>query len=104
MCARREEESPDSNGVKRKKSLLRTETLSVQQGDCPTGRADAKLVVMSVFLTQGERRVLSQAREREMAPADLLIGWGKRGLMMHLQVGWGIKGLRPGEDWPTYLS
>ena len=52
---------------------------------------------MSVFIAQGEER-------SHDTPADLLIGWGKRGLMMHLQVGWGIKGLRPGEDWPTYLS
>ena len=31
---------------------------------------------------------LSQMRSPD-TPADLLIGWGKRGLMMHLLVGWG---------------
>ena len=39
-------------------------------------------VVMSVFIAQGEERSPD-------TPADLLIGWGKRGLMMHLLVGWG---------------
>ena len=31
---------------------------------------------MSVFITQGEER-------SQDIPADLLIGWGKRGLMIH---------------------
>ena len=39
-------------------------------------------------------------------PADLLIGWGRRGFMIHLLVGWGyirpLKGQR--KEWATYLS
>lgn len=37
---------------------------------------------MSIFITQGEERT-------QDTPADLLIGWGKRGLRIHLLVGWG---------------
>ena len=36
----------------------------------------------SVFIAQGEER-------SQDTPADLLIGWGKRGLRIHLLVGWG---------------
>ena len=41
---------------------------------------------MSVFITQGEER-------SHDTPANLLIGWGKRGLRIHLLVGWGY--IRP---------
>ena len=41
---------------------------------------------MSVFITQGVERSL-------MTPADLLVGWGKRGLRGHLLVVWGL--IRP---------
>lgn len=37
------------------------------------GRADPGHVVMSAFIAQGEARA-------QETPADLLIGWGKRGL------------------------
>ena len=36
---------------------------------------------MLVFITQEEERYFD-------IPADLLIGWGKRGFMIHLLVGW----------------
>ena len=36
-----------------------------------------------VFIAQGEERSYNR-------PAGLLIGWGKRGLMIHLLVGWGV--------------
>ena len=38
-------------------------------------------MVVSVFIAQGEER-------SQDTPADLLIGWGKRGFMIHLLVGW----------------
>lgn len=38
-------------------------------------------MVMSVFITQGEER-------SQDTPADVLIGWGKRELTIHLLVGW----------------
>ena len=53
-------------------------------------------VLTSVFITQGEERSYD-------ASADLLIGWGKRGVMIHLPVGWGLPG-GWGEEWTTYLS
>ena len=46
-------------------------------------------MIRSVFITQGEER----SRD---TPADLLIGWGERGVLtIHLLVGWGVvyKGL-----------
>ena len=55
--------------------------------------------VTSVFTAQGEARA-------DNTSADLLTGWGKRGLTTHLLVGWGH--IRPryerGEAWATYLS
>ena len=54
---------------------------------------------MSVFIAQEEER----SRD---TPADLMTGWGKRVLMIHLLLGWGC--IRPlqrwGEEWATYLS
>ena len=38
---------------------------------------DPEHLVMSVFVAQGEQR-------SQDTPADLLIGWGKRGLTIHL--------------------
>ncbi len=38
---------------------------------------------MSVFIAQGEEG-------SQDTPADLLIGWGKRGLAIHLPVGGGL--------------
>ena len=54
---------------------------------------------MSIFITQGEARSPDTL-------ADLLIGWGKRGLTIHLLVAWGrIRApQRWGEEWATYLS
>ena len=40
------------------------------------------LMSFSVFITQGEEKFQDM-------PADLLITWRKRGLMIHLLVGWG---------------
>ena len=37
---------------------------------------------VSVFIAQGEEG-------SQDTPAELLIGWGKRGLKIHLLVGWG---------------
>ena len=36
----------------------------------------------SVFIAQGKERSCN-------IPADMLIGWGKRGLRIHFLVGWG---------------
>ena len=54
---------------------------------------------MSVFITQGEKRSCH-------TPADLLIGGGKRGFMIHLLVGWGLTRALygRGEEQATYLS
>lgn len=54
---------------------------------------------MCVFITQGEERSCDM-------PVDLLICWGKRGLTIHLLVGWGHMRLlqRWDEEWATYLS
>ena len=46
-----------------------------------SGKANPRHAVMSVFIAQ---------ERRGYTPADLLIGWGKRGLAIHLLVGWGI--------------
>ena len=43
-------------------------------------------VVMSVFITQGKERSYD-------TPADLLIGWGKRGLGIHLLLVGGVEAL-----------
>ena len=45
---------------------------------------------MSAFIAQGEERSCD-------TPADLLVGWGKRGLRIHLLVGWGCIRLCRGE-------
>ena len=45
---------------------------------------------MSAFIAQGEERSCD-------TPADLLVGWGKRGLRIHLLVGWGC--IRPYRGW-----
>ena len=39
------------------------------------------LVVVSVFIAQGEER-------SHDTPANLLIGWGKKGRRIHLLIGW----------------
>ena len=51
---------------------------------CQSGRTNAKHVVMSVCITQGE--------ERSDTPTDLLTGWGKRGLTIHLLLTCGVGG------------
>ena len=77
-----------------KKCCKRSEMTSWQ-----SQRADPKCMVMPVFITQGEVRSRG-------TPADLLIGWVKKGLMIHFLVGWGC--IRPlwrwEEEWATYLS
>ena len=46
------------------------------------GRADPGHMGMYVFMAPGEER-------SQDTPADLLIGWGRSGPMIHLLVDWG---------------
>lgn len=70
--------------VKRKKSLLRKGTLLVQWDDFLIIRESWPQACGCVCFYSPERQ------ERSCyTPADLLIGWGKRDLRIHLLVGWG---------------
>ena len=78
---------PDSKQGEEKTSLLRQETLLTQLADflrVRESRPQARgPVCFYGFIPQGEERSGD-------TPADLPIGWGRRGLTIHLLVGGGV--------------
>ena len=101
LCTQVGKNFPYSKQGEEKISLSRGEMLLVQ-------RDDLQIIRESRHQAHGHVRFYNPRRNERSSdtPADLLIGWGKKGLMMHLLVGWGhIRSTwGGGEEWATYLS